>query len=73
MAATTRRWRVQLSDTYANFSWMGQGQHADEFTAMITAVNKWATEKNDPPWIHPLPSIKEALAQEGARPRPADR
>ena len=50
-----------LNDTYANLSWMAQGQPADEFLAMITAVNKWATEKNDPPWIHPLPSIKEAL------------
>jgi hypothetical protein len=49
------------ADTYANLSWMAQGQHADEFLAMITAVNKWATEKNDPPWIHPLPSIKDAL------------
>jgi hypothetical protein len=30
---------------------------------MITAVNKWATTKNNPPWIHPLPSIKEALVK----------
>jgi hypothetical protein len=34
---------------------------AAEFTAMITAVNHWATTKNSPPWVHPLPSIKEAL------------
>ena len=28
---------------------------------MITAVNQWAMTKNDPPWVHPLPSIKTAL------------
>ncbi len=49
------------ADSYANLAWMGQGPHAGEFTALITAVNKWATTKNDPPWIHPLPSIKAAL------------
>jgi hypothetical protein len=27
---------------------------------MITAVNKWALTQR-PPWIHPLPSIEEAL------------
>ena len=48
-------------DDYPNLGWMGQGRHADEFTAMITAVNKWATEKNTPPWVHPLPSIRKAL------------
>jgi hypothetical protein len=46
---------------YANLSWMGQGEHAGEFTAMITAVNEWAVTKNDPPWYHPLPSIRRAL------------
>lgn len=30
---------------------------------MITAVNEWAMTKNNPPWVHPLPSIKEALLQ----------
>lgn len=49
------------SDDHPNLGWMGQGEAAAEFTAMITAVNKWAMTKNDPPWVHPLPSIKEAL------------
>jgi hypothetical protein len=52
-----------LEDAYANLSWMAQGDHADEFVAMITAVYKWATTKNNPPWIHPLRSIKEALVK----------
>jgi len=46
---------------HPNLAWMGQGSAASEFTAMITAVTKWAMEKNDPPWVHPLPSIREAL------------
>jgi hypothetical protein len=50
-----------VDDEYANLSWMAHGDHADEFVAMITAVNEWAETKNDPPWIHPLPSIKTAL------------
>lgn len=52
-----------VTDPHANLSWMAQGAHADEFVAMITAVNKWATTKMNPPWIHPLPSIKEALVK----------
>jgi len=48
-------------DSHANLAWMGQGAAAAEFTAMITAVNKWATTKNKPPWVHPLPSIRTAL------------
>jgi beta-lactamase superfamily II metal-dependent hydrolase len=50
-----------VNDTYANLSWMAQGEFAGEFTAMITAVNEWAVTKNDPPWYHPLPSIRRAL------------
>lgn len=47
------------SDDYANLSWMAQGEHADEFTAMITAVRSWAeTQKG---WDHPLKAIKDAL------------
>ena len=49
------------ADDYANLSWMATGPAAAEFTAMITAVNKWAMTKNRPPWRHPLPSIREAL------------
>jgi hypothetical protein len=45
---------------YPCLAWMGQGKYADEFTAMITAVNKWALAVK-PPWVHPLPSIKAAL------------
>lgn len=48
---------------HANLSWMAHGDHADEFVAMITAVFEWATTKNDPPWVHPLPSIKTALVK----------
>lgn len=51
----------QLDDDYPNLSWMGRLGSKDEFTAMITAVNKWAMENNNPPWHHPLPSIKHAL------------
>jgi hypothetical protein len=50
-----------LDDEHANLAWMGQGAAASEFTAMITAVNERAMTKNDPPWVHPLPSIKAAL------------
>ena len=49
------------SDDYANLSWMGHGEHAGEFTAMITAVTEWAMTKNSPPWRHPLPSIRAEL------------
>ena len=42
---------------------MAQGKYAQEFTAMITAVNEWAMTKNSPPWRHPLPSIKSALLE----------
>ncbi len=47
---------------YANLSWMGQGQYGKEFTAMINAVNAWALGLRTP-WVHPLPSIKEALVK----------
>ena len=47
------------SDTYANLNWMGQGDNAGEFTAMITAVRKWAETQNG--WDHPLKAIKDAL------------
>jgi hypothetical protein len=50
---------------HPNLAWMGQGSAAAEFTAMITAVTKWAMEKNNPPWVHPLPSIREALYRKG--------
>jgi hypothetical protein len=51
-----------LTDPHANLSWMATTPAcAKEFTAMITAVNEWALTKNDPPWRHPLPSIKQAL------------
>jgi hypothetical protein len=50
-------------DQRPNLAWMGQGAAASEFTAMITAVTKWATTKNQPPWVHPLPSIRTALVR----------
>jgi len=45
---------------------MGQGKYASEFTAMITAVNKWALKVKPKPWVHPLPSIKTALLEKTA-------
>lgn len=46
-------------DEVANLSWMAAGEHAGEFTAMITAVRSWAeTQKG---WDHPLKAIKDAL------------
>jgi beta-lactamase superfamily II metal-dependent hydrolase len=53
----------KANDDYPNLSWMGRDAFAGEFTAMITAVTEWALTKNNPPWRHPLPSIKEALEQ----------
>jgi hypothetical protein len=50
-------------DKYPNLSWMAHNEASQEFTAMITAVNKWAMTKNTPPWRHPLPSIKTALVE----------
>lgn len=50
-------------DVHPNLSWMGTGKYAPEFTAMITAVNQWALTKNNPPWRHPLPSIRKALEE----------
>jgi hypothetical protein len=40
---------------------MGQGRHAAEFTAMITAVKKWAYAVKPKPWRRPLHAIREAL------------
>ena len=54
----------QLSDTYANLSWMAHGDHGREFTAMITAVRKWAeTQKG---WDHPFAAIKDALLKKAS-------
>lgn len=47
-------------DDYANIGWMGQGNYADEFVAMIPANTPWALGKTQP-WMHPLPQIEEAL------------
>ncbi len=51
------------ADKYANLNWMGIGTAAGEFTSMITAVNEWAVTKNNPPWYHPLKSIRKALIE----------
>ena len=43
---------------------MANGEHAEEFTAMITAVRAWAeTQKG---WDHPLKSIKDALLRKAS-------
>jgi beta-lactamase superfamily II metal-dependent hydrolase len=52
-----------IETDYPCLAWMGQGTHAGEFTAMITAVNKWALKVRPKPWVHPLPSIKAALLE----------
>ncbi len=51
-------------DDYANIGWMGLGQHAEEFTAMITAV--WAWAKTQKGWYHPYPPIKNTLLKKAS-------
>ena len=53
----------KASDPNANLAWLGVGAFGGEFSALIPAVNQWALEKNNPPWVHPLPAIKKALEQ----------
>jgi beta-lactamase superfamily II metal-dependent hydrolase len=54
----------KVDDSHPNLSWMATGTAAAaEFTAMITAVNKWALAVKPKPWRHPLPSIKAALTK----------
>lgn len=49
---------------HASLGWMAQGEHGREFTAMITAVRKWAeTQKG---WDHPLKAIKDALLKKAS-------
>lgn len=47
----------------AGLALMAQGSYADEFVAMITAVEAWARHKPKPDWNHPLPAIKRALEE----------
>lgn len=51
-------------DDYANISWMALGQHAGEFSAMITAV--WAWAKTQKGWNHPYPPIKNGLLKKAS-------
>src|SRR6185312_11000656 len=54
----------KLTDTYANLSWMAHGDYGREFTAMITAVRKWAeTQKG---WDHPFKAIKDELLKKAS-------
>lgn len=53
----------KLVSQHANLSWMAEGQHAEEFVAMITAVEAWAHHKPKPDWNHPLPAIKTKLLE----------
>lgn len=49
----------EFADDYPCLGWMARGQHANEFTSLITAVRKWAeTQKG---WDHPRKEIKDAL------------
>lgn len=53
------------ADPYPNISWMAtSSESAREFTAMITAVRKWADTQNG--WDHPKQSIKDALLAKAA-------
>ena len=53
-----------LTDEHPNLAWMAQGDHEQEFTAMITAVRAWAeTQKG---WDHPMKAIKEALLKKAS-------
>ncbi|MEM1298427.1 MAG: hypothetical protein AAGH68_04040 [Pseudomonadota bacterium] len=47
-------------DAHANIGWLGRGEFASEFTAMIPANTEWARGKKRP-WNHPLPKIEEEL------------
>jgi beta-lactamase superfamily II metal-dependent hydrolase len=47
----------------ASLAAMAQGGSANEFVAMITAVEAWAHQKPKPDWNHPLPAIKKALVE----------
>jgi hypothetical protein len=50
--------------SHASLQWMARDRrHAAEFTALITAVEKWAHQKPRPDWNHPLPAIKQALLE----------
>jgi hypothetical protein len=50
-----------VDDVHPNLAWMGLGEFAGEFTAMIYVVNNWAVRVKPKPWYHPLPSIRRAL------------
>jgi beta-lactamase superfamily II metal-dependent hydrolase len=50
-----------VDDARPNLEWMGLGEFAGEFTAMIPAVKEWALQVKPKPWYHPLPSIRRAL------------
>jgi hypothetical protein len=50
-----------VDDAHPNLDWMGLGEFAGQFTAMIPAVKEWAVRVKPKPWYHPLPSIQRAL------------
>jgi hypothetical protein len=52
----------KADDAVPNLSWLGRGEHASEFTAMITAVRAWAMQPSVK-WDHPLKAIKDALVE----------
>ena len=52
------------TDPHPCLAWMGEGEFAREFTAMITAVRKWAVEEAG--WDHPLKAIRDALLAKAA-------
>ncbi len=54
----------QPDSDYANLSWLGQGDLADEFVAFIPANEPWADKVKD--WKHPLKSIRTALMEKAS-------
>ena len=55
----------KVDDAVPNLSWLGRGDYAGEFTAMITAVRAWAMQPTVK-WDHPLKAIKDALIEKTA-------
>jgi hypothetical protein len=49
------------TDNFANLDWLGQGEFAREFVAMIPANKIWAEKKTPRPWKHPLKAIEDEL------------
>lgn len=49
---------------HPSLGWMAAGGHGREFTAMITAVERWA--RGTAGWDHPRPAIRDALLRKAS-------